>query len=112
MARFKKTHFKISNISFKHTYFFEQAIFNDMIIANEISINLIDTIFYEIPNFLHMKNDKKEKYKINVNNRETARIIKDSFEKQNNIIESNRFYALEMEQMEKELDKNKKGKSF
>lgn len=41
---------------------------------------------------------------INLENRETARIIKDSFEKQNNIIEANKFYALEMEKREKELD--------
>ncbi len=37
-------------------------------------------------------------------NRETARIIKDSFEQQNNIIEANKFYALEMKEREKELD--------
>ncbi len=42
-------------------------------------------------------------------NRETARIIKNSFEQQNNIIEANRFYALEMDEREKELnDKNHK----
>ncbi|MCG3660265.1 hypothetical protein [Aliarcobacter butzleri] len=41
---------------------------------------------------------------LEVENRETARIIKDSFEKQNNIIEANKFYALEMEKREKELD--------
>jgi hypothetical protein len=40
---------------------------------------------------------------VNVLNRETARIIKDSFEQQNNIIEANKFYALEMKEREKEL---------
>jgi hypothetical protein len=46
-------------------------------------------------------------------NRETARIIKNSFEKQNNIIEANKFYALEMQEREKELNKlAKKGKNL
>ncbi|RXJ79099.1 hypothetical protein CRU95_15255, partial [Arcobacter sp. F2176] len=44
---------------------------------------------------------------ISVKNRETARIIKDSFEQQNNIIEANKFYALEMKEREKELEFNK-----
>lgn len=52
---------------------------------------------------------KEEKY-LNVKNRETARIIKDSFEQQNNIIEANKFYALEMQEMEKELKKANKVK--
>ena len=46
-------------------------------------------------------------------NRETARIIKHSFEKQDNIIEANKFYALEMKERAKELnDKNNKDKNF
>ncbi|WP_129082331.1 hypothetical protein [Halarcobacter anaerophilus] len=46
-------------------------------------------------------------------NRETARIIKNSFEQQNNIIEANKFYALEMKEREKELEADlKKGKNF
>ena len=46
-------------------------------------------------------------------NRETARIIKDSFEQQNNIIEANNFYALEMREREKELEEDiKKGKNI
>jgi hypothetical protein len=36
-------------------------------------------------------------------NRETARIIKNSFEQQNNIIEANKYYALEMEKRSEEL---------
>lgn len=46
-------------------------------------------------------------------NRETARIIKDSFEQQNNFIEANKFYAIEMQKREEELDKEKRnGKNF
>lgn len=52
-------------------------------------------------------------FKCNVENRETARIIKDSFEQQNNIIEANKYYALEMKEREKELEKDlKNGKNF
>lgn len=40
-------------------------------------------------------------------NRETARIIKDSFEQQNNIIEANKFYAIEMQKREEELKPSK-----
>lgn len=43
-------------------------------------------------------------------NRETARIIKDSFEQQNNIIEANKYYAIEMQKMEEELKKADKVK--
>jgi hypothetical protein len=50
---------------------------------------------------------------VNVLKRETARIIKDSFEQQNNIIEANKFYALEMKEREKELEEDiKEGKNF
>ncbi|WP_228289361.1 hypothetical protein [Poseidonibacter lekithochrous] len=43
-----------------------------------------------------------------VKNRETARIIKNSFEQQNNIIEANKYYALEMKEREKELNQDRK----
>lgn len=41
-------------------------------------------------------------------NRETARIIKDSFEQQNNIIEANKYYAIEMEKAEDDFKKDNK----
>ncbi|RXJ84278.1 hypothetical protein [Arcobacter sp. CECT 8985] len=48
-----------------------------------------------------------------IQNRETARIIKDSFEQQNNIIEANKYYAIEMKKREEELTKDlKEGKNF
>ncbi|PLY09442.1 MAG: hypothetical protein C0626_10705 [Arcobacter sp.] len=66
--------------------------------TKEININNNLTVKENYNNL----NNKFEEY-INVKNRETARIIKDSFEQQNNIIEANKFYALEMEEREKEL---------
>jgi len=52
-------------------------------------------------------------FKCNVENRETARIIKDSFEQQNNIIEANKYYALEMKEREDELERDiREGKNF
>lgn len=59
-----------------------------------------NTFFRKETNFLDIKLSK-------VGNRETARIIKDSFEQQNNIIEANKFYALEMKEREKELSPKK-----
>lgn len=39
-----------------------------------------------------------------IKNREIVRIIKNIYESQNNIIEVNKFYALEMKEREKELN--------
>jgi hypothetical protein len=55
-------------------------------------------------------NETKEFYGepkvIQVANRETAKIIKSFYEYSNNIIEANKFYALEMKEREKELTKD------
>ncbi len=90
-------------VDFKHTTFEKLSIFRNSKFID--SINLKDAIFKEKANFLEIKTD--------VSNRETARIIKDSFEQQNNIIEANKFYALEMKEREKELEEDlKNGKNF
>ncbi|WP_417328069.1 pentapeptide repeat-containing protein [Halarcobacter sp.] len=67
-------------------------------------LDLINTYFYDKVNFLDISSNKYIYKKVNVKNRETARIIKNSFEQQNNIIEANKFYALEMKEMENELE--------
>ncbi len=82
-----------NNIDFKYAQFEKKVFFTDAIF--EKKLNLREAIFKEDVNFLDMK--------VGSVNRETARIIKHSFEDQGNIIESNRFYALEMEEMDKEL---------
>ncbi|MFW0702260.1 pentapeptide repeat-containing protein [Aliarcobacter butzleri] len=98
-TRFKKTarfiNTEFNNISFEYTYFDSIVVFNELKVKE--NINLEKTIFSKYPNFHKIECES-------ISNRETARIIKDSFEQQNNIIEANKFYALEMEKREKELD--------
>lgn len=100
LVRFNKTRF-LQSVNFDYTYFNDYSIFTNANFFNKL--NLEKTFFKYPGNFLNIKNKENEKYKIDVENRETARIIKDSFEQQNNIIEANRFYALEMKEREKEL---------
>ncbi len=84
-----------NEINFIHTKFESLALFSD---SKMNLLNLENTFFKKEANFLGAT--------IEVKNRETARIIKHSFEKQGNIIESNRFYALEMKEMDKDLTKS------
>ncbi|MBW6488739.1 pentapeptide repeat-containing protein [Sulfurimonas sp.] len=92
-----------NNVNFKYTTFAKLALFRKTDFKK--TVNFEDSIFKEEANFLDMT--------ANMANRETARIIKNSFEQQNNIIEANRFYALEMEKREEELDKDiKSGKNI
>jgi hypothetical protein len=101
-----------NDVDFKYTTFGKLALFKEAIF--EKRLNLEDAIIKEEINFLKIKNkNNKELDSKNIANRETARIIKDSFEKQNNIIEANKFYALEMKEREKELEEDiKKGKNI
>jgi len=80
-----------------HTKFQSLALFSEFKSKELIFDN---TFFKDESNFLDIKIDKLS--------RETARIIKNSFEQQNNIIEANKFYALEMKEREKELNKDRK----
>ncbi|KLE10177.1 hypothetical protein [Aliarcobacter butzleri] len=92
-----------TNNKFKNELTFNYIIFNDLVIFNNSEIEDLffqNTFFRKESNFLDIKLSK-------VGSRETARIIKDSFEKQNNIIESNKFYTLEMKEREKELSPKK-----
>tara|TARA_R110002050_G_scaffold672_6_gene4689 strand:+ start:1616 stop:2650 length:1035 start_codon:yes stop_codon:yes gene_type:complete len=97
------------NVEFDDTVIFKGLIINKFVL-NEVEFNeeaffysvefrnkldFIDTYFYKSVYF--------DDSNIKVENRRTARIIKDSFEQQNNIIEANKFYALEMKEREKEL---------
>jgi hypothetical protein len=84
-------------IELDHVEFSEEAFFNESTINDKL--DLTKTIFYKQKNFY--------KLETNIANRETARIIKDSFEQQNNIIEANKFYALEMKEREKELKQDR-----
>lgn len=98
-------------IEFIHSRSEDLFLFNNTKIEN---ILLDNTFFNSESNFLNMKNEKDENLKVeNIKNRETARIIKHSFEKQDNIIEANKYYALEMEKRKEELSKDiEKGKNI
>jgi hypothetical protein len=88
---------------FKKELTFDGVRFNDCAMFNNSEIgNLFfrNTFFRKESNFLDIELS-------NVGSRETTRIIKNSFEQQNNIIEANKFYALEMKEREKELEFNK-----
>ncbi|MCT7625897.1 hypothetical protein [Aliarcobacter butzleri] len=92
---------KIENTEF-NTTFLDRLDFIDVEIKNKIDLqnSFIPTnsLFFGL---------KSSKGILDVANRETARKIKDSFEKQNNIIEANKYYALEMKEREKELSPKK-----
>ncbi|MDX4068681.1 pentapeptide repeat-containing protein [Aliarcobacter skirrowii] len=113
-VNFEKTDFKdiavfseaefYCDVDFRYTKFLGTSIFRDTVITGKLDLK--NSIFKDEANFLDIKLSKVE-------SRETARKIKDSFEKQNNIIEANKFYALEMKEREKELEEDlKKGKNF
>lgn len=94
------------SVDFKYTFFEKNVFFKNAIF--EKKLNLENSIIKEEANFLHIKQKNGKELKLeNISNRETARIIKNSFEKQNNIIEANKYYALEMEKKTEEL-KNEK----
>jgi uncharacterized protein YjbI with pentapeptide repeats len=115
---FSETEF-MCDVNFNYVKFFGKAIFRDAVITG--ILNLRDTIFDDEANFLDIsghnrKNEKGEfvgePSNIKVENRETARIIKNFYDNSNNIIEANRFYKLEMLEREKELDKDMKKSIF
>ena len=101
------------DVDFKYTKFLSKSIFRDTVITKNHKLNLRDTIFNDEANFLDITSVKRkqnaekqfigEPEDIKVANRETARIIKNFYDNSNNIIEANKFYALEMKEREKEL---------
>lgn len=94
----------IMNFELKYVTFKYECIFQNLSLLSILSLR--ECIFI---NSLKI-NDLRVK---NIKDRETARILKDSSEKQNNIIEANNYYAIEMQKREEELDKEKKsGKDF
>ena len=97
----------INNANFEQNVFLDKLDFLDIKIKNKIDLQ--NAIIPEISTFLGLEFENDS----GVSNRETARKIKNSFEQQNNIIEANKFYALEMKKREEELEEDiKKGKNF
>ena len=99
------------DVNFKYAKFLGKSIFRDTVIKGKL--NLRDTIFDDEANFLDITSENRKDEKgefhgepkvIQVANRETARIIKNFYDNSSNIIEANKFYALEMKEREKELN--------
>ncbi|MCG3654295.1 hypothetical protein [Aliarcobacter butzleri] len=98
---------KIENTGF-NTTFLDRLDFIDVEIKNKIDLQ--NSFIPTNSSFFGLKSSKGI---LDVSNRETARKIKDSFEKQNNIIEANKYYALEMKEREKELEEDiREGKNI
>ncbi len=93
------------DIDFKYVKFLGKAIFKDAIFKK--ILNLRNTIFGEDSDFLDVSSSEKQKKDIKVANRETARIIKNLFDKSGNIIEANKFYKLEMDKRLEDINKSK-----
>ncbi|MGE4472537.1 MAG: pentapeptide repeat-containing protein [Sulfuricurvum sp.] len=100
------------DVNFKYTKFLGYSVFRDTVIKGKLDLR--NTIFYNNAdaNFLDITSEERkrdpfygEPTVIQVSNRETARIIKNFYEHSNNIIEANKFYALEMQKREEELNK-------
>jgi len=81
------------HVSFNYTTFAKLVLFRDSKFKK--TLDLRDTIFRDEATFLGVE--------VNPANRETARFIKSAFEQQKNLIESNKYYALELKEKRKEL---------
>ncbi|WP_421716008.1 pentapeptide repeat-containing protein [Arcobacter arenosus] len=106
-SKFAKTFF--NNIKFSGITDFSEAEFSDNV---NFKLCLFGEVLFRKTKFLKGLDFSNSSFykrniflgiEVNTTNRETARIIKNSFEQQNNIIEANKFYALEMKEREKEL---------
>lgn len=105
------------DLNFKYAKFLGYTVLRDTVIKGKFDLR--NTIFdaEADANFLDITSEERKRDQITqefygepkviqVANRETARLIKSFYEYSNNIIESNKFYALEMKEREKELDKS------
>ncbi len=96
---------KINNLNIQNSTLENGIDLNNSIIKDRLSLinskiknKKLDLSNTSLPNNMNFLNAKLE-----VENRETARIIKDSFDRQNNFIEANKYYAIEMKHYDNEL---------
>ena len=96
----KITSLNIQNSTLKNGLNLNNTMIKDRLslINSRIETKKLDLSNTSLPTSTNFLNAQLE-----VENRETARIIKNSFEQQNNIIEANKYYALEMKHYEHEL---------
>lgn len=97
----KLTSLNIQNCTLKNGLTLNNTMIKDRLslINSRIETKKLDLSNTSLPTSTNFLNAKLE-----TANRETARIIKNSFEQQNNIIEANKYYALEMKHYEHELN--------
>ncbi len=99
-ALFKDVTFK-EKVNFQFTTFSKTTSFKN---AKFACLDLEDTVFLGSTNFSNIKNLQDTSIGTQeIANRETARFIKHELDKISNIIDSNKFYAIEMQKQEKEL---------
>jgi len=100
-----------NRIQLDYTVFIKYTNFQDVKFGKTLNLNT--TTKSGEMNFLNIQSKDNSIGLVDIiENRETARIIKDSFEKQNNIIEANKYYAIEMIKREEELENEKKKNWF
>ena len=101
---------KIKNMDFSNSCFNDFSIFDSLQLNK---LNLAKSIFNKSPIITNIKGITNKDIKIeNIFNRDTARVIKNSLEQQNNIVDANKFYGLEMKKARKELDWKKDFKDW
>jgi len=101
LANSKITSLNIQNSTLKNGLNLNNTTIKDRLslINSRIETKKLDLSNTSLPSSTNFLNAKLE-----TENRETARIIKNSFEQQNNIIEANKYYALEMKHYANELN--------
>ena len=111
---FIKTNFRENAFFNDGTYlsemYFRGSYFEKIIDFSNSSFDKLDltNTYMNITNFNNIKNSNSNKTFIEIfANRETARIIKSHYEKQNNILEANKYFVIEQEKYIDELKKIK-----
>ena len=96
---------KINNLNIQNSTLENGIDLNNSIIKDRLSLinSKIKNKKFDLSNTSLPSNMNFLNAKLEVENRETARIIKDSFDRQNNFIEANKYYAIEMKHFDNEL---------
>ncbi|WP_151899662.1 hypothetical protein [Sulfurimonas hydrogeniphila] len=98
--------------TFENQVILQKKSFNELLLQSSIFLSFVNFTDVKIKEPLDLTSISFKEFanflgiQCSVKNRETARIIKNSFEQQKNIIEANKFYVLEMQKMEEKLKFN------
>jgi len=102
-----KEKFVLNDCLFSNTRFYNLNLINCFIDASGVTL---DNLLINDIKWGNLDNKFKDKYHNNKSksNRSLFKELKNSYEKRGDIIEANKFYALEMKEREKELERDKK----